>query len=93
MPRSLHEVLTVEEYCAVFAHERGHQILHHIWKNYARACLFIFISEKARLAQELEADDYAASAGHAKTLASAIRKLSGAQIDRNRAARLELLST
>ena len=90
MPEYLKQRLTINEYCAVLAHETGHKHHKHAWWNYARVCVFWFPSRVRLLAQELQADDYAAQQGCACALASAIRKLSPAPVDWLRAARLEL---
>ena len=89
MPEYLEQCLTINEYCAVLAHEQGHRHYHHAWWNYARVCVFWFPSKLRLAAQEIEADDYAIGQGCALALATALRKLSHAPIDWVRAKRLE----
>lgn len=89
MPEYLKQCLTINEYCAVLAHERGHQHYHHAWWNYVRVCIFWFPSKLRLAVQEIQADDYAAGQGCALALATALRKLSYAPMDWVRAKRLE----
>ncbi|MES3022753.1 MAG: hypothetical protein V4857_14330 [Pseudomonadota bacterium] len=81
-------MLTSSELAAVVAHERGHMHYMHVWTNLALLCVFVWPSKERRRAQEWQADDYAARAGHAKALASAILKLGCHPDDVARADRL-----
>lgn len=85
MPAWLDDILTPDEIEAVLAHEQGHQHHAHVWRNLAAKCVFLPVD---RLAQEHQADDYAASGGHAGALASALAKISTHPQDLARAARL-----
>ena len=89
MPEYLKQQLTIDEYCAILAHEQGHKHHLHAWCNYARVCVFWFPSKTHLMVQELQADDYAVQQGYGIMLASALRKLSSAPIDWVRAKRLE----
>lgn len=91
MPAWLGQVLTPAEVAAVLEHERGHQRHLHIWTNLALTCCFVSISAARRRRLEFEADDYAARAGHAQALASALDKMSAHSFDIERAARLRTL--
>lgn len=91
MPDWLIMVLTPAEIAAVLEHERGHRHHLHIWSNLALACCFVSISMARRRRLEFEADDYAASGGHAQALASALDKMSAHSFDIERAARLRTL--
>lgn len=88
-PQKLRERLTDEEQAALMAHEDGHKAHRHPLKNLLRAFFFLARPTKVALLQEIEADDYAAARGHAKPLASALRKLSGNAFDHYRASRLD----
>jgi hypothetical protein len=76
IPGHVREILTPEELEAVIAHERGHRYRLHALENLVLACFFIRRSPARAWEQELQADEYAADMGHAKALASALRKLS-----------------
>jgi beta-lactamase regulating signal transducer with metallopeptidase domain len=89
MPEYLKQALTMDEYFAVLAHERGHRHHRHAWWNYARVCVFWFPGKVRLAAQEIEADDYALGQGCALALATALRKLSRSPLDWVRAHRLE----
>ena len=89
IPPHLSAILNPREMTAVYLHERGHRHHRHIWKNFALVCVFRRASARARILQELEADDYAAQYGYAEELASALRKLSFEPLDNVRARRLE----
>lgn len=88
IPGHVREILTPEELEAVIAHERGHRYRLHALENLVLACFFIRRSPERAWQQELEADDHAADMGHAKALASALRKLSRHPNDNERAWRL-----
>lgn len=85
LPDWLPDLLTPDEIAAITAHELGHKHHGHVWRNLVACCLFLPID---RPAQELQADDFAARAGHAQTLASALVKMSSHPVDHARAARL-----
>ena len=89
IPASLSNVLTPEEIAAIRLHEIGHQKNWHVWKNFAKVCVFIRPSCEVRKQQEFEADDYTASRGFRLPLASALRKLSLDAFDLKRADRLD----
>lgn len=88
IPDHIKRALTEAELAAIYEHERGHQALHHAFRNLARSCLFVPRSAALAQRQELEADDYAAARGHGPALASALRKLSAHEFDLYRARRL-----
>jgi Zn-dependent protease with chaperone function len=94
IPRTLFEsgTLTLAEVAAVVAHEEGHRRRGHVWQNFALVCVFARASAARRRAQELQADDYAASRVPAFNLASALRKLSRHPFDLERAIRLEAMN-
>lgn len=89
IPRDVRDALTEREVEAVRAHEQGHIARLHAWRNLARSCLLMRRSLATARRQELEADDYAAARGHARLLASALRKLSAHPFDIERAERLD----
>lgn len=82
--------LTPEQLEAVIAHERGHIVKLHAWRNWLRRCLFLRHSRERLERQELEADDYAAAHADPLALAAALRILSVHSFDLYRAARLEM---
>jgi Zn-dependent protease with chaperone function len=88
VPEGLSDRVTPEEMDAMLCHERGHIAHRHSIQNLFLSCLLIPRSRKRFEAQELEADDYAASRGHGPALASSLRKLSSNDFDWFRAARL-----
>lgn len=88
IPATVRAKLTADELAAVRAHEAGHRARLHAFENLTRSCFFVGRSARRAAQQELEADDWAAARGHAIALASAILRLSRAQFDRARAARL-----
>jgi len=90
MPEALRAVLTPDEFHAVYLHECGHRHHWHSWKNFARACVFMWASHELRSFQELEADEYVRRLGCGVALASALRKLSSDRFDRMRAEFLEI---
>lgn len=81
-------VLNPEEVQAIIVHEQGHKAAWHVWENFLATCFFVGPSDDRRRQQEIEADDYAAELGHARQLASALRKLSKSKCDLDRAERL-----
>lgn len=81
--------LTEREYDAVVAHELGHIVHGHIWKNFLLAvALPCYRSKKLVVQQELQADAFAVQRGYAIELARALRKLSAHPFDMARADRL-----
>jgi len=88
IPAWVREALTELELAAIVAHEQGHRAHRHVWMNFAAVCVFTPSGPARRLRQEHEADDYAATRGHAAALASALVKLSTHPNDLERAARL-----
>lgn len=88
-PQHLRDRLTEAEQAAILVHEEGHKAHRHALKNTARVCVFMPRTAAEAFRQEIQADDYAASRGHAKALASALRKLSDANQDLFRANRLD----
>jgi Zn-dependent protease with chaperone function len=88
LPDWLPTLLTPGEIAAVTAHEMGHKHHGHVWRNLVACCLFLPID---RYGQELQADDFAARAGHAQALATALVKMSMHPVDIARAARLAKL--
>jgi len=89
IPPELKFKLTETEIAAVYLHECGHRNRGHIWKNFLQVCFFMRPSAEVRRQQEFEADDFAASRGYGKPLASALRKLSIDPFDQQRADRLD----
>lgn len=88
--RELDDQLTLEEYLGIWFHEFGHVRRQHVQRNFAIAVLLPFYRSSARVVrQELEADAYAAQAGFAAGLASALRKVSSHPFDLKRAELLE----
>lgn len=75
IPKHVVLMLTEKEHDAVYAHERGHQVHGHIWKNFLRFCFFIGTSYTTQKLQEIEADDYAVEHVGAEYLARALRKI------------------
>ena len=88
VPQAVRTALTEKELAAVLAHEQGHRAHWHVWKNFARVCVFRFPTMRTLTRYELQADDYAAERGHALELASALAKLSDHPADLARAQRL-----
>ena len=72
IPHWCHVALQPEQLGAVIAHEEGHRHHRHVWKNFARFCLFLPIPPLLREQQELEADDYAIPRVGPMMLAAAI---------------------
>lgn len=89
MPDWIHNRLTPAEVTAVIAHEEGHRHHRHVWENFATVCLLSTPTPQRRAQQEIEADDYAVAAGHARALASALVKLG--PTESNRLARLMMI--
>jgi Zn-dependent protease with chaperone function len=79
------KVLTVREQEALIAHELGHVVHGHIWINLLRVFIFWFPSQKVRIAQEIQADEFAQARGYALELAEALHKLSNSPLDDIRA--------
>ncbi|MES2346264.1 MAG: M48 family metalloprotease [Pseudomonadota bacterium] len=90
MPDWIHKRLTPAEVAAVITHEEGHRHHRHVWENFAAVCLLSTPTPQRRAQQEIEADDYAVAAGHARALASALAKLGPGET--NRIARLLMVS-
>lgn len=88
-PDHIRARLTEEEQAAILAHEEGHKAHRHALKNLLRSFFFLSRPSRVALMQEIEADQYAAARGHAKALASALRKLSVSAFDHYRASRLD----
>jgi hypothetical protein len=77
IPGWLVELLSPLELRAVMAHEEGHRYHLHVWRNFARRCVFLPVS-RARIGdQEREADEYAAARGHRYALEMARAKIRG----------------
>lgn len=79
-------LLTEAELHAVVMHELGHKAHLHVWCNLLRLLFFVPMTKARRMKQELEADDYVIDS---RSLASALRKISGHPFDLYRAARLD----
>lgn len=88
-PDHIRQRLTEEEQAAILAHEEGHKAHRHALKNLLRSFFFLSRPSRVALMQEIEADQFAADRGHAKALASALRKLSVSAFDLYRANRLD----
>ena len=74
VPKALRAKLSHDELAAVKAHEWGHIRLGHPYLNLLNACLNRRRSVAEGRLQELQADDYAASAGHGAALACVLRR-------------------
>lgn len=86
IPAGVRAKLTEQELAAVVEHELGHRAHWHPWKNLLRLCFFRLLTDRQRVEQELQADDYVQDPA---ALARALRKLSNHPFDLQRAWRLE----
>lgn len=76
IPPEWSEFLAPDELKAIWFHERGHIVHKHIPKNVVLQLVIpMYRSADREAVQEYEADDYAASQGHAVPLAKALLKL------------------
>ena len=87
IPKALRAELSQEELSAVRAHEWGHIRHGHPYRNLVASCLGRKRTPFAWQQQELQADDYAASRGHAHAFAAVLRRSENA-FDLYRARRL-----